>query len=165
MKRKRNPERADRENPVWTKETFARARKAREVLPEIFGKQTAAKMLKPRGRPKSGNARYVHFPASAARYIGSLEGYRSRLANPYGRSANRCPLERILIDPFCRPPTTASETGITGRRELVPVEGLLGAARLAPAGSPAKTPAFNFAWRRSCRTRLAFLSGVRIADD
>ena len=30
MKRKRNPERADRENPVWTKETFSRARKARE---------------------------------------------------------------------------------------------------------------------------------------
>ena len=57
MKRKRNPERADRENPIWTKETFSRARKAREVLPEIFGKQAAAKMLKPRGRPKTGNAR------------------------------------------------------------------------------------------------------------
>ena len=51
MKRKRNSERADRENPVWTKETFSRARQAREVLPEIFGKQAAAKMLKPRGRP------------------------------------------------------------------------------------------------------------------
>ena len=38
MKRKRNPERADRENPVWTKDTFARARKAGEVLPEIFTK-------------------------------------------------------------------------------------------------------------------------------
>ena len=57
MERKRNPERADRENPVWTKETFGRARKAREILPEIFGKKAAAKMLKPRGRPKTGNAR------------------------------------------------------------------------------------------------------------
>ena len=58
MKRKRNPERADRENPVWTKETFARARKAREVLPEIFGKQTAAKMLKPRGRQSRAYTAY-----------------------------------------------------------------------------------------------------------
>jgi uncharacterized protein (DUF4415 family) len=57
MKRKRNPERATRENPVWTKAACARARKAREVLPEIFSKQTATKMLEPRGRPKSGNAR------------------------------------------------------------------------------------------------------------
>jgi len=31
MKRKRNAERADRENPVWTKETFARAQGARGV--------------------------------------------------------------------------------------------------------------------------------------
>jgi hypothetical protein len=34
MKRKPNPQKAD---PTWTKETFARARKARDVLPEIFG--------------------------------------------------------------------------------------------------------------------------------
>ena len=57
MKRKPNPQKADRENPAWTKETFARARKARDVLPEIFGAASAAKMLKPRGRPKSGRAR------------------------------------------------------------------------------------------------------------
>lgn len=57
MKRKRNPERADRDNPVWTKENFARARKARDVLPELFGAATSARMLKPRGRPKTGNAR------------------------------------------------------------------------------------------------------------
>ena len=42
MRRRRNPERADQENPEWTKESFGRARKAREVLPEIFGKSTAA---------------------------------------------------------------------------------------------------------------------------
>ncbi len=57
MKRKRNPERSTRENPVWTKATFARSRKASEVLPELFGKAAAAKMVKPRGRPKSGQAR------------------------------------------------------------------------------------------------------------
>ena len=164
MKRKRNPERADRENPVWTKETFrARVRRARycqkylasKLPPKCSNLVVDLNPVMP-VRPFPCVCRPIHW------LVGRLQ---ARLANPYGRSANRCPLERILIDPFCRPPTTASETGITGRRELVPVEGLLGAARLAPAGSPAKTPAFNFAWRRSCRTRLAFLSGVRIADD
>jgi len=48
MKRKRNPERADRENRSGQRRP-SRARKAREVLPEIFGKQAAAKMLKSRG--------------------------------------------------------------------------------------------------------------------
>jgi len=57
MKRKPNPQKADRENPAWTKETFARARKARDVWPEIVGAASAAKMLKPRGGPKSGRAR------------------------------------------------------------------------------------------------------------
>jgi hypothetical protein len=49
MKRKPNPQKADCENPTWTKETFGCARKARDVLPEIFGTASAAKMLKPRG--------------------------------------------------------------------------------------------------------------------
>jgi uncharacterized protein (DUF4415 family) len=57
MKRKPNPQKADRENPTLTKETFARARKARDELPEIFDAASADKMLKPRGRPKSGRAR------------------------------------------------------------------------------------------------------------
>src|ERR1700685_3674145 len=95
MKRKRNPERADRENPAWTKEAFSRARKAREVLPEIFGKQAAAKMLKPRGRPKTGHARTSISPASAAGYLGSLEGDRPRLATPYGRNVKEGSLRRL----------------------------------------------------------------------
>ena len=57
MKHKRNSETADRENPVWTKATFARARKASNILPGIFGKATATAMLKRSGRPKSGKAR------------------------------------------------------------------------------------------------------------
>jgi uncharacterized protein (DUF4415 family) len=57
MKCMPNPQKAGRENPTWTKETFARARQARDVLPEIFGAASAAKMLKPCGRPKSGRAR------------------------------------------------------------------------------------------------------------
>jgi len=42
---------ADPENPEWTDEDFARSRPAREVLPEIFSAEVAARMLKPRGRP------------------------------------------------------------------------------------------------------------------
>jgi hypothetical protein len=37
VKRKPSPQKADRENPAWTKETFARARTARDVLPDILG--------------------------------------------------------------------------------------------------------------------------------
>ena len=84
MKRKRNPERADRENPAWTNETFARARRAREVLPEIFGAATAAKMLKPRGRPKSGKARKSISlrvpPETLARWKATGPGWQTRMA-------------------------------------------------------------------------------------
>jgi uncharacterized protein (DUF4415 family) len=84
MKRKRNPEGADRENPAWTKETFARARKAREVLPQFFGAATAAKMLKPRGRPKSGKARTSISlrlpPETLARWKATGPGWQTRMA-------------------------------------------------------------------------------------
>lgn len=84
MKRKRNSETADRENPVWTKETFARARKARDVLPEIFGKATAAAMLKRRGRPKSGKARTSISlrlpPDTLARWKATGPGWQTRMA-------------------------------------------------------------------------------------
>jgi uncharacterized protein (DUF4415 family) len=84
MKRKRNPERADRENPAWTKETFERARKAQDVLPEIFGKSTAARMLKPRGRPKSGKARTSISlrlpPDTLARRKATGPGWQTRMA-------------------------------------------------------------------------------------
>jgi uncharacterized protein (DUF4415 family) len=84
MKRKRNPEGEDRENPAWTKATFSHARKARDVLPEIFGKQAAAKMLKPRGRPKTGNARTSISlrlpPDTLARWKATGPGWQTRMA-------------------------------------------------------------------------------------
>jgi uncharacterized protein (DUF4415 family) len=83
MKRKRNPERAHRENPAWTEETFARARKAREVLPTIFEADTATRMLKPRGRPKSGNARTSISlrlpPDTLARWKATGPGWQTRM--------------------------------------------------------------------------------------
>ena len=83
MKRKRNPAKADRENPTWTEETFERARKAQDVLPEIFGKSAAAKMLKPRGRPKSGKARTSISlrlpPDTLARWKATGPGWQTRM--------------------------------------------------------------------------------------
>ncbi len=84
MKHKRKPERADRDSPAWTKETFARARKAREVLPTVFGAATAARMLKPRGRPKSGNGRILISlrlpPETLARWKATGPGWQTRMA-------------------------------------------------------------------------------------
>jgi uncharacterized protein (DUF4415 family) len=53
MKIELNPELIDQVNPEWTDEDFRHARPASEVLPELFGLQVAAEMLKPRGRPKA----------------------------------------------------------------------------------------------------------------
>ena len=41
----------DPDNPELTAEWFARARPAREVLPELIGAEAAAELLRPRGRP------------------------------------------------------------------------------------------------------------------
>jgi uncharacterized protein (DUF4415 family) len=90
MKRKPNPQKADRDNPTWTKETFARARKARDVLPEIFGATSAAKMLKPRGRPKSGNARAsisLRLPRETlARWKATGPGWQTRMAQALSKA-------------------------------------------------------------------------------
>ncbi|MHC1741734.1 MAG: BrnA antitoxin family protein [Syntrophobacteraceae bacterium] len=53
MKHKANPELIDAENPEWSEEDFQRARPAAEMLPELFGEEVAAEVLKPRGRPKA----------------------------------------------------------------------------------------------------------------
>lgn len=47
----------DPDNPELDADFFARARPGSEVLPEIFGKEVAAAMLRPRGRPKTSNAK------------------------------------------------------------------------------------------------------------
>ena len=84
MKRKRNAVKAEHDNPVWTKATFARAREARDILPEIFGSSTAVRMLKPRGRPKTGNARTSIslrlLPETLARWKATGPGWQTRMA-------------------------------------------------------------------------------------
>lgn len=83
MKRKPNPnpEKTDRENPTWRKETF---RRAREVLPKLFGNAAAKQMLKPRGRPKTGNERVAISlrlpPKTLARWKATGPGWQTRMA-------------------------------------------------------------------------------------
>jgi uncharacterized protein (DUF4415 family) len=91
MKRsKHNPERAGRDNPVWTKETFARARPAREVLPKLFGEAAAEEMLRPRGRPKTGKARIAISlrlpPETLARWKATGPGWQTRMAEKLKRA-------------------------------------------------------------------------------
>jgi uncharacterized protein (DUF4415 family) len=83
-RRKPNPERASSDNPAWTEETFRRARAARDVLPGLFGKAAAEKMLRPRGRPKSKDARVAISlrlpPETLARWKATGPGWQTRMA-------------------------------------------------------------------------------------
>jgi uncharacterized protein (DUF4415 family) len=89
-RRKPNPERAGRDNPVWTNETFRRARPAREVLPKLFGKATAEKMLRPRGRPKTGTARVAISlrlpPEILERWRATGPGWQTRMVEKLKRA-------------------------------------------------------------------------------
>lgn len=83
MKRKQVRSRPRRDNPEWTKATFARAKPAREALPKLVGATAARKMLKPRGRPKSDNARQAISlrvpPETLARWKATGPGWQTRM--------------------------------------------------------------------------------------
>ncbi len=85
MKKQPKSEKAIRENPEWTTEMIAKARPAKEVLPKIFGVRTAAAMLKPRGRPKSAEAKVAISlrlpPDTLARWKATGPGWQTRMAN------------------------------------------------------------------------------------
>lgn len=92
MKRKKpDPELIDDENPEWTDEDFARARPAREVLPEILGKEIAEQLLKPRGRPRSPDAKVsisLRIPPEVlARWKASGPGWQTRMVAALSRTA------------------------------------------------------------------------------
>lgn len=93
MKRKPDPTRPTRENPEWTDETFAHARRAREVLPELIGKRAAAKLLRSRGRPKTGNARIaisIRLPRETlTRWKETGPGWQTRMADVLTRALDR----------------------------------------------------------------------------
>lgn len=90
MKRKKpNPERAGRDNPPWTAGTFRRARPASDVLPRLYSEATAEKMLRPRGRPKSDNARVAISlrlpPETLRRWKATGPGWQTRMAEQLKR--------------------------------------------------------------------------------
>jgi uncharacterized protein (DUF4415 family) len=85
MKKRLKPERSSRDNPEWTAKMIAEARPAKEVLPKIFGARTAARMLKPRGRPKSPESKVAISlrlsPDTLARWKATGPGWQTRMAN------------------------------------------------------------------------------------
>jgi len=84
MKKKSKPEQRARNDPEWTRVMLSKARPAREVLPEIFGARAAAGMLKPRGRPKSPDAKVAISlrlpPETLARWKATGPGWQTRMA-------------------------------------------------------------------------------------
>ena len=92
---KRKPARARKtvENPEWTKDTFAKAKTASEVLPELFGVPAARRLLKPRGRPKSGAARTsisIRLPPDTlARWKATGPGWQTRMAEALDKAKRK----------------------------------------------------------------------------
>jgi uncharacterized protein (DUF4415 family) len=85
MKKQPKSRKTSRTNPEWTAAMIAKAHPAREVLPKIFGARTAAKMLKPRGRPKSPESKIAISlrlsPDTLARWKATGPGWQTRMAN------------------------------------------------------------------------------------
>ncbi|AOJ01310.1 MULTISPECIES: BrnA antitoxin family protein [Burkholderia] len=71
------------ENPEWTDADFVRARPAEEVLTELLGKDVAAKLTKPCGRPKSANPKTPLKlridPDIVSAYKAQGEGWQTRM--------------------------------------------------------------------------------------
>jgi uncharacterized protein (DUF4415 family) len=93
MKRKSAKKRIAQENPEWTKATFARAKSAAEVLPELFGGSTAKRLLKSSGRPKTGSARTsisIRLPPDTlARWKATGPGWQTRMAEALDKAIGR----------------------------------------------------------------------------
>jgi uncharacterized protein (DUF4415 family) len=92
---KRKPAKAQKivENPEWKKATFAKAKPASEVLPELFGAPAAKRLLKPRGRPKTGTARTSISirlpPETLAKWKATRPGWQTRMAEALDKAIRR----------------------------------------------------------------------------
>jgi uncharacterized protein (DUF4415 family) len=82
-KSKRKRTQTDSENPFWTEADFRRARPARDFLVEQFGRAQAKRMLRPRGRPRTGAARTsisLRIPPEVlARWKATGPGWQTRM--------------------------------------------------------------------------------------
>ncbi len=83
MPKRPNPELIDRDNPEWTAQDMARARPAKDVLPELFGTKAANTMLRPRGRPRAEVVKdritIRLSPDVTAAFRASGEGWQTRM--------------------------------------------------------------------------------------
>lgn len=88
---------ADKDGEVreLTDEDYERARPAREVLPEILGKEVVEQLSKPRGRPRSPDAKVsisLRIPPEVlARWKASGPGWQTRMVAALSRAAPRRP--------------------------------------------------------------------------
>jgi uncharacterized protein (DUF4415 family) len=93
MKKRPNPELVDDENPELTKADFARARPARDVLPELFGAKMASEALKPRGRPKLAQIKQLislRMDADVlAKWKATGTGWQTRMVEVLAKAAPR----------------------------------------------------------------------------
>jgi uncharacterized protein (DUF4415 family) len=80
-------------NPEWTNETFAKAKPAADILPQLFGATVAGRMLKPRGRPKTGKARTSISlrlpPETLARWKATGPGWQTRMAEALDKAIRK----------------------------------------------------------------------------
>jgi uncharacterized protein (DUF4415 family) len=77
-KRKRpNPELIDEENPEWTEEMFRNARPAREVLPETFGPELAAELMKRKSGQRGAQRKPIKEPVTVRYSREVLDYFRS----------------------------------------------------------------------------------------
>jgi uncharacterized protein (DUF4415 family) len=93
MKLKASKKRRVSVNPEWTEETFDRAKPAADVLPQLFGSTVARRMLKPRGRPRTGKARTSISlrlpPETLARWKATGPGWQTRMAEALDKAIRR----------------------------------------------------------------------------
>jgi uncharacterized protein (DUF4415 family) len=93
MKRKTVKAQKIAENPEWKRTTFAKAKPASEVLPELFGAAAARRLLKPRGRPKTGTARTsisIRLPPDTlAKWKATGPGWQTRMAEALDKAIRR----------------------------------------------------------------------------
>jgi uncharacterized protein (DUF4415 family) len=93
MKKRPNPELVDQDNPEFTAADFARARPARDVLPELFGAKVASEALKPRGRPKLAQIKQpisLRMDADVlAKWKATGTGWQTRMVEVLAKAAPR----------------------------------------------------------------------------
>ena len=115
--------------------------------------EAASQLLKRRRRPLAGVTDFCRCelprllpPICTASQCFYSDGVGHKKSKKQRRNQSKCRFHWTLMD-------------VLGSPWICRLRDYSALTRLAPAGPPSKTPAFNFAWRRSCRTRLLSVGG------